>query len=136
MTVKEYLLRYQAAKREARDTELRLTQLRLKYAAPGAIQYSDMPKAHNTEHDLSDYAAKLDGLTDQLVKYYSKCIGIEADILDRLSRMADQEEREVLRYRYIDGMKWEDIACLVPCNLRTIYKIHGRALMHFPKEGI
>lgn len=136
MTVKEYLIRYQAAYREAKDTELRITQLRLKYAAPGAIQYSDMPKAHNTEHDLSDYAAKLDGLTDQLVKNYSRCIGIEADILDRLTRMESQEEREVLRYRYIDGMKWEDIADCIPCNLRTVYKIHGRALMHFPKEGI
>ena len=120
MTAKEYLLKYQAARREAKDIELRLTRLRLKYAAPGAIQYSDMPKAHNSEHDLSDYAAQLDALIDQLVKNYSRCIGIEADILDRLTRMDSQEEREVLRYRYIDCMKWEDIAFAIPCNLRTV----------------
>ena len=55
MTTKEYLQRYQIAYREAKDTELRMAQLRLKYSAPTAIEYSDMPKAHNSEHDLSDY---------------------------------------------------------------------------------
>ncbi len=132
MTAKEYLQRYRAAQKEAEDVELRITQLRLRYAAPSAIEYSDMPRAHDSEHDLSDYMAKMDELTSYLVEKYKRCMGIEVDIYQRLDTMEKQEEREVLRYRYIDGMKWEEIAEKEGTVLRNIYFIHGRALQNFP----
>lgn len=132
MTSKEYLQRYQTAYREAQDTEQRITQLRLKYAAPAAIEYSDMPKAHNSEHDLSDYIVKMDELTDHLISKYTKCMGIEADILNRLDRMERQEEREVLRMRYIDGYRWDEIADKLHYSYRQVMRIRGTALLHFP----
>lgn len=131
MTAKEYLLQYKWAKREAADVELRITQLRLRYGAPSAINYSDMPKAHNNS-DLSDYAVQLEKLTDYLFAKYQKCIGIETDIYMRLDQMADQTEREVLRFRYVDGMTWEQIAERMTYSRRNITRIHGRALQHFP----
>ena len=132
MTAKEYLQRYQIAYREAQDTEQRITQLRLKYAAPAAIEYSDMPKAHNSEHDLSDYIVKMDALTDRLISKYTRCMAIEADILERLDMMEKQEEREVLRLRYVDGKTWEEIARHIGTVERNVYYIHGRALLNFP----
>ena len=132
MTAKEYLQRYQTAYREAQDTEQRITQLRLKYAAPAAIEYSDMPKAHNSEHDLSDYIVKMDALTDHLISKYTKCMGIEGDILERLDRMEKQEEREVLRMRYIDGCRWDEIADRLHYTYRHVTRLHGTALLNFP----
>lgn len=132
MTAKEYLQRYQTAYREARDTELRMAQLRLKYAAPAAIEYSDMPKAHNSEHDLSDYIVKMDELTDHLISKYTRCMGIEADILNRLDMMEKQEEREVLRMRYIDGCRWDEIADKLHYTYRHVTRLHGTALLNFP----
>lgn len=140
MTAKEYLLRYRDAYREAQDIERQITQLRLKYALPSAIQYSDMPKAHNTEHDLSDYMVKLDELTDGLVSQYCKCIGIEGDILQRIDRMTDQAERQVLRLRYTHItdkgrlMAWNEIAEHMSYSYMNATRIHGRALQHFPME--
>ena len=132
MTAKEYLQRYQTAYREAQDTEQRITQLRLKYAAPAAIEYSDMPKAHNSEHDLSDYIVKMDELTDHLISKYTRCMGIEADILNRLDMMEKQEEREVLRMRYIDGCRWDEIADKLHYTYRHVTRLHGTALLNFP----
>lgn len=132
MTAKEYLQRYRNAYREAKDTEVRMAQIRLKYSAPSAIEYSDMPKAHNSEHDLSDYIVKMDELTDHLISKYTRCMAIEADILTRLDQMEHQNEREVLRLRYIDGYKWEAIADRMDTVVRNIYFIHGRALRNFP----
>lgn len=134
MTAKEYLQRYRVAHREAEDIELRMAQLRLKYAAPSAIRYSDMPTAHDSNHDLSDYAARMDELEHMLIGKYDRCIGIEIDIHMRLDKMSDQTEREVLRYRYIDGLTWEQIAVKIPCGLRHVYRVHGNALQHFPME--
>ena len=140
MTAKEYLLRYRDAYREAQAIEQKMTQLRLKYALPSAIQYSDMPKAHNTEHDLSDYMARMDELTDHLVSQYCKCMGIEGDILQRIEQIEKVEERQVLRYRYTyitdQGklMKWEDVADRMHVVRMTATRIHGRALQHFPVD--
>lgn len=140
MTAKEYLLQYKEAYREAQEIELQITQLRLKYALTAPIQLSDMPKAHNTEHDLSDYAAKLDDLTRYLADKYSRCMTIEKDILKRIDRMEDNVERQVLRYRYTNItekgrlMSWEGVAEMVGYTRRMVTNIHWRALCHFPLD--
>lgn len=144
MTAKEYLTRYRDAVREAKEVELNMTKLKLRYSAPGAINYSDMPKAHNTEHDLSDYAAKMEELTDLLTRRYEKCIGIQIDIEMRLDKMEGwkdaQLEREILRHRYTDITDngklcpWELVADSVSYSVRTVKSKHGSALQHFPMD--
>ncbi len=134
MTAKEYLLQYQQIQREIEDIDRRMAQVRLKYAAPSAINYSDMPKAHNSNHDLSDYIAKMDELTDYMISKYNRLRGIEIDIYMRVDRMENQQERELLRYRYIDGMTWTQVADAMLTTERNVYFIHGRALQHFPMD--
>jgi hypothetical protein len=134
MTAKEYLLQYQHIQREIEDIDRRMAQVRLKYAAPSAINYSDMPKARNSNHDLSDYVAKMDELTDYMISKYTRLRGIEIDIYMRVDRMENQQERELLRYRYIDGMTWTQVADAMLTTERNVYFIHGRALQHFPMD--
>ena len=134
MTAKEYLLQYQHIQHEIEDIDRRMAQVRLKYAAPSAINYSDMPKAHNSNHDLSDYVAKMDELTDYMISKYTRLRGIEIDIYMRVDRMENQQERELLRYRYIDGMTWTQVADAMLTTERNVYFIHGRALQHFPMD--
>ena len=136
MTAKEYLLRYQEVKREIEDLDYRMAQLRLKYAAPSAINYSDMPKAHNANHDLSEYVAKMDEMTDYMISKYTRLRGIEVDIYKRLDRMDNQDERELLRFRYIDGLTWDQIALKLGYSRRNVTRIHGRALLHFPMQDV
>ena len=132
MTAKEYLQQYRHIQREIEDIDRRMAQLRLKYAAPSAINYSDMPKAHNSEHDLSDYIVKMDELTNYMISKYTRLRGIEVDIYMRVDRMENQQERELLRFRYIDGMTWAEVADALNTTERNVYFIHGRALRHFP----
>ena len=134
MTAKEYLQQYRHIQREIEDIDRRMVQIRLKYAAPSAINYSDMPKAHNSEHDLSDYIVKMDELTDYMISKYTRLRGIEVDIYKRVDSMENQKERELLRYRYIDGMTWTEIAEALGTTERNVYFIHGRALKHFPMD--
>lgn len=134
MTAKEYLMRYSVVQREIEDLDYRMAQLRLKYAAPSAINYSDMPKAHNSNHDLSDYVAKMDEMTDYMISKYTRLRGVEVDIYLRLDRMENQDERELLRYRYIDGLTWVQIADRLHTVERNVYFIHGRALRNFPMD--
>ncbi len=142
MTAKEMLQQYMYAWREASEMELKITQLRLKYAAPSAIKYSDMPTAHDANHDLSDYAAKLDELTDLLVEKYQRCIGIEIDIERRLDRMPRDKQiyREILRHRYLTLTDkgrlnpWDAVGKQVGYTERRTKSLHGIALLYFPTD--
>ena len=143
MTAREFLTRYRDAVRESREIELNITQLRIRYGAPGAINYSDMPKAHNNS-DLSDYMEKLEELTDLLMERYEKCLGIMVDIEMRLDRLDagpnTQIEREVLRHRYTDITEqgrlasWESVGAAVGFSRRTVERVHESALQHFPMD--
>lgn len=132
MTPHEYLQRYLDARNEALEIEYRIEALVKQYAMPSAIEYSDMPKAQNTEHDLSDYIVKLEELTQELHKKREECLGIMSDINDRVETMEDATERTVLRYRYIHGMKIETIADVMHMTERNVYYIRDKALQHFP----
>lgn len=142
MTAKEMLMRYMWAKREADEMELKITQLRLKYAAPSAIKYSDMPAAHDANHDLSEYAEKLEELTNLCLGKYQKCLGIEIDIEMRLDRMPEDKQlfREILRHRYLtitDNGRlnpWEEVAKKVGYTKRRVETLHGIALLYFPTD--
>ena len=98
-----------------------------------------MPKAHNNS-DLSDYMVKLEELTNILSARYEKCLGIMIDIEMRLDRMDTQLEREVLRHRYTDITErgrlasWESVAAAVGFSRRTVERVHGSALQHFPTD--
>ena len=44
-------------------------------------------------------------------------------------KQVNDDEREILQYRYIDGLKWDDVQRKMGFNnLRRIYKIHSNAL--------
>lgn len=143
MTAREYLTRYRDAVRESREIELKITQLQLRYRAPSAINYSDMPKAHNNS-DLSDYMEKLEELTTLLYGKYEKCLGIMVDVEMRLDRMDagpnTQIEREILRHRYTDITdqgrlaSWDSVSAAVGYSRRQVERFHGSALQHFPTD--
>ena len=70
---------------------------------------------------------------------------VDQDIvrLCRVRRLIDEaigqvpviNQRRVLEMRYRNYMTWEDIAREIPCDVRTVYRLHGRALLniHVPE---
>ena len=129
MTAKEFLRRTTKIRKEIDELENRIKETRASYMAPRAIQYDDMPKAHNTS-DLSDYYARVEVYVDMLLDRERELIGVNADIMMTVDRIADPDERRVLMLRYIDRKPWIAIANAIPCSERAVYYLHGRALRH------
>ena len=127
MTAKEFLRRAIKIRKEIDETEQRIKEVRASYMAPRAIQYNDMPKAHNTS-DLSDYYARVEIYVDMLLEREKELIGVNADIMMTVDRIADPDERRVLMLRYVDQKRWIEIARAIPCSERAVYYLHGRAL--------
>lgn len=125
---KEYLKSYRRAIKREQDILDEIQRLRLDKMFPSVVN-DGMP--HGSSHsDLSDYAAILDEQIDLLkeerlekVRYYQK-------IERQISQMENEDEQEVLRLRYILGMKWEEVAVKMDYSWRQIHRIHLAALLN------
>lgn len=75
--------------------------------------------------------AKVDELEKKILKKKYNRLQKQQEIRNRIEKMEDENEKDVLTYRYLRGMKWEEIAIKMEYTYRNIIKIHGRALSNF-----
>lgn len=126
---KDYLRSYQKAKiREKRILD-EIQRLRADKMFPSVIQ-DDMPHRTNVS-DLSDYIVRLEDEIEKLKAERLEKIKIYSGIEEQIKAMADDNEREVLRLRYIIGFSWEEVAVKMGYGWRHVHKIHSSALRNF-----
>ena len=102
MTAKEYLKGYAATKDQADAIEERITQLRELRERVQAVRHNGMPKARK-QTDLSDAEVSIDELIEMYISRIASYIGQEADILERIDRIKEADERTVLMFRYVNN---------------------------------
>lgn len=126
---KEYLRSYQKSlKREERICE-DIQELRDRKMFPSCGMGDGMPHGSD-QTDLSDYIVILDELMEDL-KQERLNGAIQRKKIERsICAISDENEAEVLRLRYIKGMKWEEIVLEMNYTWRWVHQIHGRALEH------
>jgi len=152
MTAKEYLLGYRQAYKRAKMIEARIEEYCRGMGGLKAIEYSDMPKAHNVERDLSDEFVKLDEMNWEWRQRAGECRQIMRDICRRIDGLGAEkdkaDEAQVLELRYIAHwidsrgreqvglLPWEAIAARMGYEKRQVQRIHGMALQHIeiPEE--
>lgn len=123
---KEYLQGYQRAKRKKQRLEEQLKELKLNKMCPSFIQ-DGMPCGSN-RNDLSKYAAKVDELEREIKKTADECVEQLGDIRNTIEQNQDENEKDVLNYRYIMGMRWEEIVLKMGYSWQHIHRIHSKAL--------
>ena len=126
---KEYLLGFQKISRQLARLENELTEIRLNKYCPSCIS-DGMPHASGCS-DLSSYMAKVDELEKKILKKRYNRLQKQQEIRNRIERIEDENEKDVLTYRYLRGMKWEDIAVKMGYSWRRIHYIHSKALENF-----
>lgn len=126
---KEYLKSYLKSKSQVRRIELRLDEIRLDKICPSVCN-DGMPRG-TTQNDLSAYAARVDTELRKLYKARYKRICIFKEINDKIERLEDEREKDVLTYRYIKGLPWEDICVSMGYTWQHTHRIHSKALEDF-----
>lgn len=126
---KEYLNGYGKAIRQMQRSELKISEMRVNKICPSVIN-DGMPHTSNNS-DLSDYAALLDEEERRYMKARYKRIKLCKEITDKIEGMENEDEKDVLMYRYIKLMKWEDIAVKMRYSWQHVHRIHARALINF-----
>lgn len=126
---KEYLWGYQRALRKQKELEEEICQLRLDTMVPSLIQ-DGMPHGSGGG-DLSGYAAKVGGLLEDLRELVEKKLDIRREISRKIEEMGNETEGTLLRYRYIMGMSFEEIAVKMGYTYRHVTRLHGMSLQNF-----
>ena len=126
---KEYLKSYRRAIKREQDILDEIQRLRLDKMFPSVVN-DGMP--HGSSHsDLSDYMAIMDEQIELLKEERLEKVRCYQRIERQIRQMENEDEQEVLRLRYIKGLKWEEVALKMNYSWKWVHKIHGRALQNF-----
>ena len=126
---KEYLKSYRRAIKREQDILDEIQRLRLDKMFPSVVN-DGMP--HGSSHsDLSDYAAILDEQIELLKEERLEKVRCYQKIERQIGQMENEDEQEVLRLRYILGMKWEEVAVKMGYSWIQTHRIHSSALKNF-----
>ena len=126
---KEYLKSYRRAIKREQDILDEIQRLRLDKMFPSVLN-DGMP--HGSNHsDLSDYAASLDEQIEFLKEERLERVRCYQKIERQIRQMENEDEQEVLRLRYIKGLKWEEVALKMNYSWKQVHRIHSSALKSF-----
>ncbi|RDY30369.1 hypothetical protein [Lachnotalea glycerini] len=123
--LQSYLPKFSAAKRLEHEIE-RFQQARIN----PCIKIDNMNHFNET-YDLSSYMTSLDILVSTLIKARYDRIKAYTEIFNRIEFMEDETEKELLKLRYLKGLKWDKICLELGFEWAQIHRIHRKALEHF-----
>lgn len=127
------LERYRFIRMEIDQLKEEIKNLRDDLAAPAAQRMTGMPMTHGGISDpTGNGATELADLCNLYQQKLEERCAQQKEIEDAIEQL-DDELRTLIRYRYIDGYKWEDICDLMkdkygPMDLCTAHRRHRKAL--------
>lgn len=116
---KEYLRSYRRAVKREKDILDEIQRLRSDKMFP-SVANDGMPKGSN-QSDLSDYIAILDEQIELLKVERLEKARCYQKIEKQIKQMENEDEQEVLRLRYITGLKWEEVAARMSYSWKHIH---------------
>lgn len=123
---KTYLRAYRKHGKRIKRIESEIEEIKNMKMYPSSNN-DGMPHGSN-QSDLSSYAVALQEREDELYQEGVKQVQTYKDIEYRINKLENQDERDVMFYKYIKGFTWWQIAQLMEYSESWIYELHGRAL--------
>ena len=97
--------------------------------------YSDMPHGGGSDK-VQTAAVEVAELTDKLNQKLHQAIMVQENIKKLLESLDDIKLRQLMYYRYINGMRWEEIAVRMDFNYRWVLRPHRKALNQISEQAI
>lgn len=125
---KEYLCKYRNVCIRLVNLQEQLTSFYEVEQSAKAHQLSDMPRSQKRKKDLSDVMVRIEQLKDTMDDKIIESLKLRTDIETIILNVKDDTERMLLRLRYIEFMKWEDICQKMMYSRQQVYRIHNKAI--------
>lgn len=124
---KQYLLKYRYFVQEVERLSDERAQV---IAKAGKItpDLSDMPKSQSGANRLELAVERIVENADKLEEKIKEMLQAKEEIEQVIDSLEDDTLRQLMKYRYINLMKWEEIAVQMFYGYQWVCKLHGRAL--------
>lgn len=113
---------------EIRQLGEQIARLESALKSPKGQIITDMPKCSQQGGDMADRIAKLIEYQESRNKLRDELIKRQEAVEKAIDSLQDTTQRAIMRYRYIQGLKWIEIAHKMNYEERQIFYIHKRAL--------
>ena len=91
--------------------------------------FSDMPRSSGGSDKIQTTVEKIIEIEEKLDHEIDALVDLRNRIEAAVEKLEDGRLRDVMRYRYIDGMKWEQIAVEMHYSYMQVCRLHGKALL-------
>lgn len=133
----EFLSQYINAGKEYDEVMQSYDYFRQKIVSLQASIITDMPRAGSILPDkIGGHVARLEQLEQLIDGKLGKLQELRTEIENVIGRVDDSLQRRLLHLRYIDGMKWEEVAVFMNYSWRQIHYCHSDALNKITIGGI
>lgn len=93
--------------------------------------YTQSAKGTSDPHSRENIYSRIAELEDEINEAIDRRLDIRAEINAAIERVQSDRQRALLRLRYIEGKKWDDIAELLHYDIdgKKVFALHGHALL-------
>lgn len=123
---KAILLEYQAIERRIKRLQSEKRGW-LEKATAVSPNLSDMPKGGGADK-IQNAVCRIADIEQKINREIDRQIDLRERIEAAVCAIPDGRLRDLMRYRYIDGLTWEKIAVKMEISYQWVCKLHGDAL--------
>ena len=129
MTAQEYLSQAYFLEQQVQSKLAQIESLKslASYMTARPMDQESVSHTKNV-HAMEDTVLKILGAEQELDAQIDAPVEKKLEIADTISRVPDVEWRLMLEKRYLLFLKWEEIAEDLHYCIRTVQRMHGRAL--------
>ena len=129
---KEELGRYQAIVRERKDVELEIEELKALLYGGSSPQLTGLPgssvrRRSAIEERVASHTEELYALIEYYEELGKKLLHQQLAIEQAIGSL-EPLQRTIMRHRYIEGMKWEEICVAMGYEWSQVHRFHRAAL--------
>ena len=120
---KEELRQFRSVDREIKRLE-EIVEI-LEARELGSSVLSHMPRYASIGNDTREILIDTKKQLAELIEQHTQR---QSQIIQRISLLTDSRHRILLYMRYVEGKRFEDIACEMNYSWRQVHRLHGEAL--------
>lgn len=122
------LRNYRDAELEIEQLEELLSRIESKITSAKVASFSNMPIGKGGKKDvIGANLARLEALRALYNRRWDALIAARIEIEESIENLAPAE-RSLIRYRYIEGLEWEEVAQKMRYSISKTTRMHGKIL--------
>lgn len=133
MTIKEFLNQAFILEKRIKDKKEELEKIIIDSVAIMSPRFDNEIRVNNYNDKIGDITCKKIELVNMIFEQSEHLLKLKYEIINLIESIENQEYRRLLELRYIQYLKWEEIALKMDYSYRHTTKLHSFALKECEK---